>query len=52
MGSASNASGSLGYSSGTYTYSWSSQAGWRNTCRKLSLRLDDGTLHELTVRFT
>ncbi len=42
----------LSYSSSTYTYSWNSQSSWRNTCRKLSISLDDGTVHSLTVRFT
>ncbi len=52
IGSSSNASGSLSYSSSTYSYSWSSSSSWRNTCRTLTLRLDDGTSHSLTVRFT
>ncbi len=52
MGSSSNASGSLSYSGGAYSYSWSSSSSWKNTCRTLTLRLDDGTSHSLTVKFT
>ncbi len=34
-----------------YTYGWSTQKSWKNTCREFQLRLNDGTLHKASFRF-
>jgi X-Pro dipeptidyl-peptidase len=48
LGALASTSGSLSYSSGTYTYSWN-VGSWRGTCRQFVLTLNDGTEHTLTV---
>jgi hypothetical protein len=34
-----------------YTYVWKTNAAWRNTCRRLTIKLSDGTLHTANFRF-
>ena len=34
----------------TFTYNWQTNAGWTG-CRKLSIKLRDGTMHELQFKF-
>ncbi len=34
-----------------YTYVWATSAGWKNTCRKFSYRLNDGTTHTALFKF-
>ncbi len=51
IGSQSATTGSLSYSGGTYTYNWKTQSGWKNTCRKFTLTLDDGSVNTLTIQF-
>jgi hypothetical protein len=36
----------------TYTYVWRSERGWSGTCRRFTLRLDDGTVRTADFRFT
>jgi hypothetical protein len=45
---------SLAYdaATGQYTYVWKSDKGWAGTCRKLSVKLVDGTEHTALFRFT
>ena len=38
-------------STGVYTYSWKSEKSWSNTCRRLVLKLTDGTFHYVDVAF-
>jgi hypothetical protein len=44
---------SLSYDSTTeqYTYVWKTNAAWRNTCRRLVIKLNDGTTHTANFRF-
>jgi predicted extracellular nuclease len=35
----------------TYTYAWKTQKGWGGTCRRFTLRLDDGTVRTADFRF-
>jgi hypothetical protein len=37
-------------SSGLYQFNWKTQAAWVGTCRRLLLRLDDGTVHTADFR--
>jgi hypothetical protein len=37
--------------SGRYLFNWKSSKTWGGTCRKLYLRLDDGSEHTATFRF-
>ena len=37
--------------SGQYVYVWKTDASWSGTCRRLVVRLIDGTMHEATFRF-
>jgi len=37
---------------GQYTYVWKTEKGWANTCRKLILKLNDGTEHIALFKFT
>lgn len=37
--------------SGLYTYVWKTEKSWAGTCRRLSLTLDDGSLHQALFRF-
>jgi concanavalin A-like lectin/glucanase superfamily protein len=41
----------LRYFSGTYVWAFPTQASWRNTCRELTVTLDDGTTHTALFRF-
>jgi hypothetical protein len=34
-----------------YTYMWKTSRSWAGTCRKLIVKLDDGTAHEVLFRF-
>jgi len=34
-----------------YQFNWKTETGWDNTCRRLLLRLDDGTTHVADFRF-
>ena len=45
--------GGLSYdaASNQYTYVWKTQRAWANTCRRLVLRLDDGSTQVATFRF-
>jgi hypothetical protein len=45
---------SLSYDAGTgtYTYVWKTDKTWANTCRRLTVRLSDGTDHWADFRFT
>ena len=36
---------------GTYTYVWKTQKSWANTCRRLVVKLDDGTFHYADFHF-
>jgi len=36
----------------TYTYVWKTEKGWAATCRKLVVRLSDGSQHTATFCFT
>jgi hypothetical protein len=38
--------------SGQYKYVWKTEKAWANTCRKLVLKLKDGTSHEALFHFT
>lgn len=38
--------------SDTYTYLWKTEREWAGTCRRLTVRLDDGTDHTADFRFT
>jgi predicted outer membrane repeat protein len=44
---------SLSYSTSTetYTYVWKTERAWRNTCRELVLRFDDGTTRSALFQF-
>ena len=35
----------------TYTYVWKTSKGWAGTCRRLSVMLNDGTLHQANFQF-
>jgi hypothetical protein len=35
----------------TYTWAWKADAAWSGTCRQLSLKLNDGTVHTALFRF-
>ena len=50
----SASSSSLRYDAPTarYIYTWKTSASWANSCRKLTVILKDGTLHEATFRFS
>ena len=37
--------------SDTYTYVWKTDKAWTNTCRQLSVTLNDGTVHTANFRF-
>ncbi|HEX8123458.1 MAG TPA: LamG-like jellyroll fold domain-containing protein [Solirubrobacteraceae bacterium] len=41
----------LRYISGTYVWAFQTQAAWRNTCRELTVALNDGTTHKTLFRF-
>ena len=34
-----------------YTYAWSTQKAWKNSCRQLIMKLNDGTYHRTNFRF-
>jgi hypothetical protein len=34
-----------------YTWVWKTDAGWKETCRTLTVALDDGTRHEALFAF-
>ncbi|HEX6048132.1 MAG TPA: PxKF domain-containing protein, partial [Gemmatimonadaceae bacterium] len=34
-----------------YSYVWKTEAGWAGTCRRLTVRLTDGTEHSAHFRF-
>jgi hypothetical protein len=36
----------------TYTYTWRTDRSWANTCRRLTVRLSDGTDHTALFKFT
>jgi uncharacterized protein len=36
----------------TYTYAWKTSKGWAETCRRLTVTLADGTVHEAEFHFT
>lgn len=36
---------------GQYTYAWSTQQSWANTCRQLELRFRDGSTHRASFQF-
>jgi hypothetical protein len=36
----------------TYTYTWKTEKSWANTCRRLIVRLSDGTDHIALFKFT
>jgi predicted extracellular nuclease len=46
-----NAGFSYNAATATYTYSWKTDKGWSNTCRRFVLKLTDGTFHYLDVNF-
>jgi hypothetical protein len=50
---ASAGDGGLTYdaATGTYTYVWKTQKSWANTCRRLVVKLDDGTFHYADFHF-
>lgn len=35
----------------TYEYAWKTLKSWRGTCRRLTVTLADGTVHEADFRF-
>jgi hypothetical protein len=37
---------------GTYTYVWKTEKGWKGTCRRLTVRLSDGTEHQADFNFS
>ncbi len=37
--------------SGQYTYVWKTEKSWANTCRKLALRFNDGSMREALFHF-
>ena len=47
---------SLSYSEGQpfgqYHYVWKTEKAWANTCRRLDLKLVDGTVHSAFFKFT
>ena len=45
---------SLSYDAKTqqYTYRWKTAKTWKNTCRELTLKLDDNSVHKALFRFT
>ena len=47
-------SSSLQYDAPTdvYTYVWKTQKSWAGTCRVLTVKLSDGTIHEALFQFT
>jgi Concanavalin A-like lectin/glucanases superfamily len=51
---ASPGASSLSYDATTdrYQYVWKTDKSWSGTCRKLSLRLDDGSVHTALFKFT
>ena len=46
-------SGALGYTwvTGWYGYRWNTPSAWRNTCRRFSVTLNDGTTHTADFKF-
>jgi len=36
---------------GIYTYNWKTQKSWVNTCRRLVVKLVDGTVHYADFNF-
>ncbi len=34
-----------------YTYAWKTENVWKNTCRQLTVKLRDGTVHRASFRF-
>jgi Tol biopolymer transport system component len=46
-------SSSLSYnpSTDTYTYIWTTNKAWANTCRQLVVKLNDGTYHQANFKF-
>ena len=47
-------SSSLNYDPFTdqYIYVWKTEKSWKNTCRQLTMKLDDGTIHQANFKFT
>jgi hypothetical protein len=47
-------SSSLSYDpdSDQYTYVWKTNKGWANSCRVLTIMLDDGSVHQASFKFT
>jgi hypothetical protein len=41
----------LNYGNGQYVYVWKTLSSWANTCRTLTVKLDDGTVHQANVWF-
>jgi hypothetical protein len=43
----------LNYSTTTdqYNYVWKTENSWKNTCRQLTLKLNDGTEHKANFKF-
>jgi subtilisin family serine protease len=44
-------SSSLSFSSGRYHYVWKTEKAWAGTCRQLSVKLADGTVHTADFQF-
>jgi hypothetical protein len=38
--------------SGTYWYLWKTSTAWAGTCRQFVMKLDDGTVHRVTFKFS
>ena len=52
IGTADATTGSgLTFSDSEYHCNWTTEKGWKNTCRTLIVKLDDDTVHEATFRF-
>ncbi len=43
----------LSYDAATerYTYAWKTKGAWEGTCRKLVVKLDDGSVHRANFKF-
>jgi hypothetical protein len=42
---------SLSYSPDTYNYIWKTESSWAGTCRQLTVKLNDGSVHTANFKF-